>query len=113
MKLVRNTNADGHGKYMLVLTRKLEAYDPSGGRPFESNPVWDAVALLIDEGVIDQGVAETEGEFFVLRLKDRHAGAALRAYANSVEYTDPEFAAEVRELASRAGELSPWCKEPD
>jgi len=62
--------------------------------------------------VDDCGPGE-EHEFFVLMLKDRHAQAALDAYADSIEKTDPEFAAEVRELADRAGERSLYCQDPD
>jgi hypothetical protein len=111
MRLVRNEHPTGRGKYMLVVTRKLDLYAPSV--PFETNAVLDAVDMLIEEGVVDDPPPETEGEFFVLRLKDRNARPALLAYAASVATRDPEFAAEVRELADRSGELSPFCKDPD
>lgn len=86
MQLVRNSSEDGRGKYEVSRT---------DGRP------------MVDAA---QG---GQDEFFVLMLKDRHAQAALRAYAESVRATDPEYAAEVDELASRAGPDSPFCKDPD
>jgi len=110
MRLVRNTTESGRGKYMLVLTRKLDAHNSKEPYP---NRVSDAIDVLTEAGILDDPYPETEGEFFVLRLRDRHAQAALHAYANSVGATDAQFAAEVRELADRAGPSSPWCKEPD
>ena len=64
-------------------------------------------------GRVIDGPVFTEDEFFVLKLKDRHALPALIAYANSIHDTDPEMADDVFQLASRAGEFSRWCKEPD
>lgn len=87
MKLDRNINSDGRGKYRLWNQRRQ---------------AWDD----------DCGVGEPN-EFFVIKLKDRHAQVALDAYADSVERADPEYAAEVRDLADRAGERSLFCKEPD
>lgn len=86
MKLDRNVNLFGKGKYALLnlRTNKIE-----WGRP------------------------GSEDEFFAIKLKDRHARVALIAYANSVKASDPEFAEEVSELANRAGVNSPFCKEPD
>jgi hypothetical protein len=111
MKLDRNMNADGQGKYALLLLRKLELYRPSA--PFEPSAVLDAIALLESEGIIDWGSAETESEFFVIRLKDRNARHALLGYSDSARSRDPEFALEVARLAARAGEQSPFCKDPD
>jgi hypothetical protein len=87
MKLVRNTTPDGTCKYSLIEHHK-------GNH-------------------IEQGLPGTENEFFVLKLKDKYAQAALNAYVEAVGDDDPEYAAEVKELADRAGEDSPWCKEPD
>lgn len=55
----------------------------------------------------------TENEFFVLRLKDRYARGALLAYASQAETDDPEYAADIRTLADRAGVASKFCKDPD
>jgi len=87
MKLVRNITEDGKCKYSLIENLK--------------------------DGKIEHGLPGTEDEFFVLKLKDVHSKAALLAYAESINSEDPEFAEEVRDLASRSGTDSPWCKSPD
>lgn len=51
-------------------------------------------------------------EFFVIRLKDKHAATALAAYATSAYQGDIEYAHEVMELASRAFH-NPNKKQPD
>jgi len=86
MKLDRNKNANGKGKYALLnlRTNKIE---------------WGAVG--------------EPDEFFLIKLRDKHAKAALEAYADSIVREDPEFAEEVMELAMRAGADNPYCKAPD
>lgn len=86
MKLDRNTNSDGHGKYALLNLRK---------------------------NTIEWGAPGSPDEFFVIKLRDVHSTAALRAYADSIQESDPEFANEVRELARRSGYCLKDCKEPD
>lgn len=93
MKLDRNIHADGRGKYALINLRQ-------GGKGMPGREVTDC------------GPGE-EHEYFVIMLKDRHAQAALDAYADSIGKTDPEFAAEVRDLADRSGERSLFCQDPD
>jgi hypothetical protein len=51
--------------------------------------------------------------FFVMRLKDRYAGAGLDGYANAASLDDLEYAEEVQEMARRAGPYHPACKRPD
>lgn len=108
MKLDRNANPSGMGKYALVNLRKvpknlqteqgiLSAIDPAVWKP----------------SIIDFGKAGDSDEFFVLRLKDKYAHAALTAYAQAARADDPEYAAEVEELLSRAGPNSIYCKTPD
>lgn len=87
MRLKRNITIDQTGKYSLI------EHDKSG--------------------YIENGLPHTENEFFVLKLKDRHALPALLAYVNSCIETDPELADDVFELAKRSGENSKWCKLPD
>ena len=87
MKLDRNINADGRDKYELRNLRTGEI-------------------------VTDCGPGE-EHEFFVIMLKDRHAQAALDAYADDIVGVDQEFSREVDELARRAGPDSPFCQKPD
>ena len=86
MKLIRNTAADGLGKYTVV--------NNLSGKTLDGHP-------------------GAEDEFFVIKLKDKHSQAALRAYADSVRDRDPEYAEQVDDLADRAGPSSPFCKDPD
>jgi hypothetical protein len=113
MKLDRNLPSnEGRGKYALLLLRKLTAYEPADA--FTSNPVMDAIALLDKEGLIDWGDLGSESEFFVMRLKDRHAEPGLRAYAQDAWlHGDEEWAREVVEMAGRAGPNHPACRLPD
>lgn len=84
MKLDRNINADGKGKYALINLRTNK---------------------------IEWGDSEDD-EFFVIKLKDKHAAAALRAYAGSVYCDDEEFAKEIDELVERAYKHK-FKKSPD
>lgn len=88
MKLDRNVNENGTGKYALLNLRSNK---------------------------IEWGAPCTEEEFFVIKLKDRYAQAALNAYVKDVIDCgdDPEWAAEVQRLADRSSEDNPWCKQPD
>ena len=113
MKLDRNKIVNnGRGKYALLKLRELALYEPQEtfAPPTE---IENAVKTLEDAGILDWGEQGTESEFFVVRLKDRNARAALEAYAKECSKTDLQFAHEVNELASRAGPNSEWCKEPD
>ncbi len=114
MKLDRNIldNA-GQGKYALIKLRELENYREQTTFGEIDPAVVAALDLLEKRGILDRGVVETESEFFVIRLKDRYARAALDAYAAAAFEIDPEWAEEVRTLARRAGSASPWCKDPD
>jgi len=86
VKLDRNVNTTGLGKYALINLRTNS---------------------------VEWGRAGEPDEFFVIKLRDRHARAALLAYAESMSSADPEFADEVHNLADRASMLNPFCKEPD
>lgn len=120
MKMDRNLNADGRGKYALILMRNMP---PVGG--LQRDAVEKAFETLQQAGMLDYGAAESPSEFFLIRLKDKYAMDALAAYADAVMResrvaTDPakekdlyEWAIEVRRLVARAGELSPFCKQPD
>lgn len=121
MKLDRNITDDGRGKYGLINTRRLREFlDLVGDSRNAHNmtevnamKVREAIQLLEEEGVIDWGPAESESEFFVIKLRDRNAGAALASYALAAAIHDGEYAREVKELADRAGPRSPFCKDPD
>lgn len=101
MKLDRNT--EGRGKYALVRLRGL------------SDDVIKAKVVdeLVSGHVVEFGSAGDENEFFVVKLKDVCAQAALLAYAGKAAEFDVEYANEVLDLARRAGPDSPWCKRPD
>ena len=90
MRLKRNTTEDGKCKYALIEREK-------GDR-------------------VEYGIPKTEDEFFVIKLKDKYARAALIGYLEALtsqpEYDD-EYARDIAELAQRSGPLNPWCKEPD
>lgn len=88
MKLDRNLNPNGQGKYELRNLRTGEV-------------------------VTDCGVGE-EHEFFVIMVKDINAPGGLFGYASAADVNgDEEFAEEVREMARRSGHHSPFCKVPD
>jgi hypothetical protein len=111
MRLDRNINSDGRGKYALL---KLRALDHANGADLKA--VGDAFSVLEKLGILDWGNARTESEFFVLRLKDKYAYRALMAYHYAVTQNDPtdiDYAQDVFDMAKRSGPLNPWCKKPD
>lgn len=114
MKLDRNENQDGTGKYAMINLRRL---DQVAGHPstFQrwSPAVQDAIKALQQTGAIELGLAGAPDEFFVIKLKDKNAQAALQAYAEAAKVDDPEWAAEVAALAARSGPMHPLCKQPD
>ncbi len=112
MKLDRNLNPAGTGKYALLKLRKLE--DVRAQEPFGkiAKPIADALKLLEENGILDWGNTP-QSEFFVIRLSDIYATEALESYAEEAQYDDPEYANEVYELALRSGLNNPFCKRPD
>lgn len=121
MRLDRNIHSnEGRGKYAIVKLRAIAAMEPDGAPGSAPdiqinnwNAVVDAIATLKRHDVLDYGSHQSDAEFFLIRLKDKYARAALLAYALAAEADDRQYAAEVSELANRAGYLSPWCKRPD
>ena len=108
MKLDRNDpDRAGLGKYALINMRRYRALP--GDQLAEAHALLDR---LQDLGIIDKGVRGASDEFFVLKLKDKYAPAALTAYANAAVDDDKELATQVLELASRA-EHHPDKKRPD
>ena len=90
MKLDRNIAENrGEGKYALVSLRKVRSFPPSS---ITAKEVRAAMIVLESHGVLERGMAESESEFFVLKLKDEFSFAALKAYANAAEDTDFEYA---------------------
>jgi hypothetical protein len=115
MKLDRNQNDDGKGKYALVRLRKIEEGS-------------EAAALLIrlaELGHVDWGTVGSQDEFFVVKLRDRYAAAAIKGYSDAASddaRTEPDearsrdkfqWAIQVQGLGDRAGILSEHCKDPD
>lgn len=96
--------ATGHGKYAVIRLAQLP------GNPSTVEELAAAI-LAHPEAVLFGGVGARD-EFFVLMLKDRHSGPALRAYAEDAMPVDADYAVDVAELASRAGFNSPFCKNP-
>lgn len=93
MKLDRNLNPDGRGKYALL---KLRCQD----KPIPQDCDY-AAELLHSNGLLDYGDTP-DSEFFVIRLKDKFAGMALTAYGIAAMKDDPEWAQEVLKLAEKA-----------
>lgn len=76
MKLDRNTNTDGRGKYALLKLRRQE-------KPISSEAV-TAATILKDAGLLHFGNEGPGEQFFVMKYKDRFTAPALRAYAAAV-----------------------------
>lgn len=105
MKLDRNINPTGRGKYALVKLRQLDAITATGDYSAVHN-----VECLQMQGVLDYGDTP-KTEFFVIRLKDKYAHAALNAYAQDAAKDDKEYAEEILELARKAREMK--SRKPD
>lgn len=105
MKLDRNIN-DGKGKYALI---KMRRFDPQTEGDGTFGTIF-ADPQIVPLACIDFGF---DGEdFLVIRLKDKYASAAFRAYAQAAEADDPEYAAEISALAD-AADAHPNRKVPD
>lgn len=116
MKLDRKINGSGGGKYGLVRNRRLaeiRAWSGGDGEIAYQLAVEEAVALLERAGVIEWGYPEAESEFFVVKLRDKYAHAALYSYYRLARFDDVEYAEDIHELAFRSGPYSKFCKMPD
>lgn len=108
MKLDRNINQSGKGKYALINLRKI----PSDPRTPEDL----AAAILANPECVEFGMVGSPDEFWVIKLKDRYANRALVGYAKAIDLDaegDQEYALEVSQLANRSGLAHPNCKRPD
>lgn len=105
MKLDRDTNPDGKGKYVLINLRHLPH------SPFNVKELSEMIQ--VHQVAVEFGEPKTQNEFFPIKLKDKYAQAALKAYADAARPDDPEYADAVEALAKRAGPGSPFCKKPD
>ena len=114
MKLDRNIEGnEGRGKYAILNLRTLamcERQDTFSGLPPDLS---HALEVLEQAGILEWGEVGSPHEFFLVKLKDEAAARALAAYADGYENIDPEWAAEVRRLASRSGPRHPLCKRAD
>lgn len=105
MRLDRNTNGNGKGKYALIKLREIP------GNP--STPEELAAAILANPACVDWGERHSDGEFFLIRLKDRFAPPALHAYSKAAaEGGLDQFSLDVYAMALRA-ENHPGKKTPD
>lgn len=105
MKLDRNLSPSGKGKYALINLRKIDG-DPR-------TPEAMAAAILAQPEAVQLGIVGEPDEFWLIKLKDKYAAAALQAYADAAQADDPEYANQVRDMVQRAGPNSPFCKTPD
>jgi ribulose-5-phosphate 4-epimerase/fuculose-1-phosphate aldolase len=112
MKLDRNINKDGRGKYALVNIRELDGFA-------EDSAVRNAFEILRKHGVVTLGNENPGQQFFVMKYKDRFTAPALFAYARAIrDYVREndglnnvargsllEFRSEIEEEAKRASIL--------
>ena len=105
MKLDRNINPSGKGKYALINLRKIPG-DPRTAAEL-------AAAIIDNPECVEFGAVGSSDEFWLIKLKDENADAALFAYAGKALAQDPEYAADVACIAQRSGANSPFCKAPD
>lgn len=116
MKMDRNIKENGgKGKYALVRLRDVK----------DGSEAMKLLHRLAELGHLDWGYVGEEDEFFVIKLRDKYADAAIRAYSDAVvkdacKEPDEEksrdlfqWAIQVQKLNDRAGSLSPFCKQPD
>ena len=116
MKLDREINEDGKGKYALIQLRKVEV----GSR------CWKMLEELHAEGVLEWGCVGDPDEFFVIKLRDRYADSGICGYRQAVQkeagrnanddakFKDlTEYARALLDLEGRAGMLSEFFKDPD
>jgi hypothetical protein len=115
MKLDRNINGTGKGKYALVRLRGIE----------DGSEAAMLLMRLAKLGHVDWGEVGGRDEFFVVKLRDKYAPAAIKGYSDAAaddarkELDEArsrdkfQWAIQVQGLGDRAGILSPFCREPD
>ena len=103
MKLDRNINPDGRGKYALLNLRDTD---------LRLDEIKVRLTEALGPGVLEFGDND-QTEFFVIKLKDKYAAEALATYASKArEDGQAEYAAEIMELALKA-QHHPCLKRPD
>jgi hypothetical protein len=108
VRLDRNINHSGKGKYALINLRKIPT-NPS--TPHEL-----AAAILANPEAVEFGTVGTPNEFWLIKLKDQYAANALFGYAAAVASDpdgDAQYYTEVMEMAHRSGPMHPLCNRPD
>lgn len=102
MKLDRNINPDGAGKYALVNMRRLRAVQAAVQTERSSftaiaaaAAATSAMATLQDLGIISFGNETPGDQFFVMKYKDKFTGPGLQAYAEAVQI-EAQYAAHSR-----------------
>src|SRR5262245_53337306 len=85
MKLDRNTNPRGRGKYALVNMRKLGPLIEGSQNTAENFECIEAYFLLKEHGFITEGNESPGDQFFVMKYRDRFTAAGLNGYATAVE----------------------------
>lgn len=115
MKLDRNSNLNGKGKYAVVRLRGVSPGDESH----------QLLKRLEELGHLDWGIVGDADEFFLIRLRDKWSPGAIKGYADAVmadSQTDPDpqraknkavWAIQVQTMLNRSGSLNQFCKEPD
>lgn len=112
MKLDRNINPDGRGKYALIQMRELTDEYVRDLRISAGN---GGISIRIPGSAVRLGNESPGDMFFVLKYKDKYAASALNAYARAVMEDaimlasgDPvrdeliEYAVEIAHEATRA-----------
>lgn len=115
MKMDRDVNTDGTGKYALIKLRNMPTGDDVLARQANAE-VHAALEVLNGHGMLDWGNVHSESEFFVMRLKDKFSYRGLLGYMKAIELEsepDFEYAKAILEMVGRAGPYSPFCKLPD
>jgi hypothetical protein len=109
MKLDRNTNRGGHGKYALVNMRKLIPLfekEENGKLTTGELAILQCFRALVMENVISCGNETPGDQFFVMKYKDKFTAQGLRGYATAI-------ADELKDLTNKAERiaLSEYCAQ--
>lgn len=106
MKLDRNTNPDGRGKYALIQLRDLHELEYAN---IELQKETEKRPVSIPSTAIHIGNEGPGEQFFVIKYKDQFAAPALHAYAQAVRLAafslPPEKADEHESLIEYADEM--------
>lgn len=105
MKLDRNTNPHGHGKYALINLRKLLPILNGSPNNIYKDEVTRAWNTLLERGVITMGHETQEDQFFVMKYGDKFTADGLAGYAAAVAaeillVDDPAVKLELSEYAA-------------